>query len=281
MNDIQDIRAHKRRPASEEIKQNRAQTVNVGGGGKFVRWPLGLLGCDVARRSKCLQRSCKIAIYIEPFCEAKVAHHRLAVSIKKDVSRLKIAMQNSLAMSVSNRARNFRHQSHTFASLRAERGCRSAEASTLRIFHAEKRQALLTFTDLVNRKNVWMIETRDCFGFAPKAHQRLVRIHLMSENAFHRDDPAGVLLPRAINHSHAAAADFLQNFVMTKVPLLVGHVRFRENAFERLAGRFTFGFKSFAQETVDAGSVIKLRYGAAVRAFRRTLDYIRDGSRRP
>src|SRR5207249_11365570 len=80
---------------------------------------------------------------------------------------------------------------------------------------------------------------------------------------------------------HAAAADFLQNFVMTKVPLLVGHVRFREDAFERLAGRFTFGFKSFAQETVDAGSMIKLRCGAAVRAFRRMLDYIREGSRRP
>src|SRR5439155_26210069 len=138
---------------------NRRQTVKVGGGGKVAPWPLGLLGCDVARRSKCLQRTCKIAIYIERFCEAKVAHHRLPVCIKKDISRLKIAMQNSLAMRVSNRARNFRHQSHTFASLRAERGCRSAEASTLRIFHAEKGQAIITFTDLGNRKNVWMIET--------------------------------------------------------------------------------------------------------------------------
>src|SRR6266480_7683883 len=108
-----------------------------------------------------------------------------------------------------------------------------------------------------------MIETRDRFGFAPKAHQRLVRTHLMSEDAFHRDDPAGVLLPRAINHSHAAAADFLQNFVMTKVPLLVGHVRFREDAFERLAGGLAFGFKSFAQKTVDAGSMIESSYRAA------------------
>src|SRR5437773_2947082 len=244
MNDIKDIRTHERRPASEEVKQNRTQTVNVGSAGKLIGWAFGLLGCDVPGRSKCLQRSREIAILIEPFCQTKVAHHWFAVSIKKDVSRLKIAMKNSLAMGVSNRARNFRHQSHTLASLRAERGCRSAEASTLSIFHAEKRQALLTFTDLVNRKNVWMIETRDCFGFAPKAHQRLVRIHLMSENASHRDYPAGVLLPRAINHSHAAAADFLQNFVMTKVPLLVGHVRFRENAFEHFPGRLAFGFKS-------------------------------------
>ena len=54
-----------------------------------------------------------------------------------------------------------------------------------------------------------MIEARDGFGFAPKARQRLVRVYLMSEDAFHRDDPAGVLLARTINHSHAAAADFL------------------------------------------------------------------------
>ena len=190
-------------------------------------------------------------------------------------------MQNSLAMSVSNRARNFRHQSHTFASLRAERGCRSAEASTLRIFHAEKWQALLTFTDLVNRKNVWMIETRDCFGFAPKAHQRLVRTHLMSEDAFHRDDPAGVLLPRPINHSHAAAADFLQNFVMTETPLCIGDVRIYEDAFESFARPFAFGFKSFEQETVDAGSLIESSYRAAPWALCRMLNYIRDGSRRP
>src|SRR5207244_12323326 len=76
-------------------------------------------------------------------------------------------------------------------------------------------------------------------------------------------------------------AAFLRNFVMTRAHLLGGHVRFREDAFERLAGSLPFGFKSFAQETVYAGSVIKLRYRAAVRAFRQMLDYIRDGSRRP
>src|SRR5437870_7862416 len=174
MNDIKDIRAHKRRPASEEIKQNRAQTVNVGGGGKFVRWPLGLLGCDVARRSKCLQRSCKIAILIEPFCEAKVAHHRLAVSIQEDVSRLKIAMQNSFAMRVSDTARNLCHHPHTLAMRGAERRCCGTETSASRVFHAEKRQALLTFADFVNGKNVWVIKAGDRFGFAPEAHQRLV-----------------------------------------------------------------------------------------------------------
>src|SRR5207253_1551705 len=98
MNDVQDIWAHERGPPSEEVKQNRAQTVYVGGGGKLGGRAFGLLGRDVARCSKCLQRSRESAIFIEPFRQSKVAHHRLAASIQEDVYRLKIAMQNSLGV---------------------------------------------------------------------------------------------------------------------------------------------------------------------------------------
>ena len=49
------------------------------------------------------------------------AGHRLAIFIKKNVSGLKIAMQNSLAMSVSDPARDLCHQLHTLARLCAKR----------------------------------------------------------------------------------------------------------------------------------------------------------------
>src|SRR5262249_12714593 len=74
----------------------------------------------------------------------------------------------------------------------------------------------------------------------------------MSEDALHRDDPAGVLLPRTINNSHPAATYLLQNFVMTEPPVGVGHIRFCENALKCFPRRFAFGFGSFVQETVDA-----------------------------
>src|SRR6266496_3465808 len=108
-----------------------------------------------------------------------------------------------------------------------------------------------------------------------------MRICVMREDTLDRDDPARVLLARSINHSHAAAADLLQNFVMTEAPLCVGHVRFRQNTFERFAGRFAFGFESLAQETVDARSVIESGDGATLRALRRILDYVGDEIRRP
>src|SRR6266567_7591889 len=115
MNDSKDIRAYERGPASEEVKQNRTETINIGGRGKLSCSALSLFGGDVARCSKCLQRSGEVAILIEPFCQTKVAHHGLAIFITENVSRLKIAMQNSFAVRVSNRPRNFRHQSHTLA----------------------------------------------------------------------------------------------------------------------------------------------------------------------
>ena len=83
-------------------------------------------------------------------------------------------MENSLAMRVSNRARDFCHHLYTLASIAAEFRCRRTKTPTRCVFHAEIRQAILAFADIVNRKNVWMIEARDRFGFAPEAHQRLV-----------------------------------------------------------------------------------------------------------
>jgi hypothetical protein len=41
-------------------------------------------------------------------------------------------------------------------------------------FHAEKRQTVLAFADLVDRKNVGMIQAGYGFGFASEAHKRLV-----------------------------------------------------------------------------------------------------------
>ena len=120
-----------------------------------------------------------------------------------------------------------------------------------------------------------MIEAGDGFGFAPKTHQSLVRIDLMSEDALHGDNASGVLLSCAINHSHSAAPDFFQNFVMTESPGRIGHVRFCEDALERFTRCLTFGFESFLQETVDACPVITPSNSAAAWTLLRALAYVR------
>ena len=99
-------------------------------------------------------------------------------------------------------------------------------------FHAEKRQTVLAFAHLVNRQNVRMIEAGCRFGFASKARERLMRIGVITKDAFYRDDAAGVSLARTINHAHAAAPDLVENLVIAQAPLLVRHVDFTEHAFE-------------------------------------------------
>jgi hypothetical protein len=135
-------------------------------------------------------------------------------------------MENSLPMSVSDGACNLRHHAHTLARVLAELRRRSPKAAAGGVFHAEIRQPFFTFADLVNGKNVWVIEARDRFGFAPKAHQRLVRIHLMSENALYRDDAPRMLLACSINDPHSATPDLFQDFVVTEAPVRIGHIRF-------------------------------------------------------
>src|SRR5438874_659128 len=100
----------------------------------------------------CHERKVHYVASLAAHSAAKVAHHRLAVFIKQDVSRLKITVKNSLAMGIGNRARNFCHQSHTLARVHAECWRSGAKATAGRVFHAEKRQPLLAFADLVNGK---------------------------------------------------------------------------------------------------------------------------------
>src|SRR5262245_54876481 len=185
-------------------------------------------------------------------------------------------MENSFTVSVCNGPRDLGHHPHTFARILAERRCCGTKAATRRIFHAEIRQAFFVFADLVNRKDVRVIEARDRLGFASKAHQRLVRIHLVSEYAFHRHDPAGMLLPCAINHSHAPSPDLLQNFVMTEPPLRVSYVRFCENALKSFPRGLPFSFESRKQKAIDAGPVIIRDNGPAAWTFLQTLNYVRN-----
>ena len=93
----------------------------------------------------------------------------------------------------------------------------------------------------------------------------------MSQDALHGDDAAGVALPRAINHAHAAASDLFEDLVVAEAPLFVRHVRFREHAFEDLSGCLALSCQSLAEEAVHANSLAHSRGRAATLALSRIL----------
>src|SRR5438477_240286 len=108
-------------------------------------------------RSAWVVRPDELQSRVEPFCEAEITHQWFAAIIEQNVSRFKIAMENSPAVGVFDSARYLRHQLHTLSRFaRTSRLC-VVQASARREFHTEKRKAVLAFAYLIYRKDVRMI----------------------------------------------------------------------------------------------------------------------------
>jgi hypothetical protein len=60
--------------------------------------------------------------------------------------------------------------------------------------------------------------------FAAKTHQRFVRIGVMRQNSFQRDDTSRVSLAGTINNSHPAMADFFKNLIIAQSPVGIAHI---------------------------------------------------------
>ena len=83
------------------------------------------------------------------------------------------------------------------------------------ILHREVRPAFV-FADFMDRHDVRMFEAGDRLGFGAEAfHLRFARQPGL-EHHLQRDDAVEAGLARAINHPHAAACDFIQQFVIVE-----------------------------------------------------------------
>ena len=89
-------------------------------------------------------------------------------------------MENSFSVGVFDSARHLCHHLHAFSRLVAKGRCPVTQASTHREFHAEKRETVLAFAHLVDRKNVRMIKAGYRFSFAAETYERFMRISLIT-----------------------------------------------------------------------------------------------------
>ena len=110
LNDGKRVLSQKRRPASEQIEQNRAETVNISSGCETRRRSARLFGRNVTGCAENRERARKIARGVEPFGQTEIAHERFAAAIEHDVSRFQVAMQNTLDVRVLDGTRHLRHQ---------------------------------------------------------------------------------------------------------------------------------------------------------------------------
>ena len=171
----------KRRPTRQEVKEDRAETINIGGRLEIGHWAFGLLRGDVAGRAKDGERTGEVARSIKPFGEAKVAHQRLTVAVEQNVTRFQIAMEDALPMRILHRARHLRQQTHDFARVIAQRRPNFLQAAARCVLHAEEGDAVLALPHFVDGQNIRVIEARRGFRFPPETGQRLVRVGVITQ----------------------------------------------------------------------------------------------------
>ena len=211
-----------------------------------------MLGRDVAGRAEDGQRAGEVAGGVEPFGQAEIAHERFAAAVEQDVSRFEIAMENAFAVRVLHGARDLGDERHALPRLVLQRGTYFLQTSARREFHAEEREAVFALAHFVDGQNVRMIEARGRLRFAPETRERFAGVGVITQDALHGDDAAGMALARAIDHAHSAAPDFLEDLVVAEPPVLVRDCYFGENATECFAGAFIVGFKACLEEATHA-----------------------------
>src|SRR4029077_20821125 len=171
-------------------------------------------------------------------------------------------MENSTAVGVFHSMRDFCHELHALPRFIAKRSRVLLQASFLRELHAEKRQAVLAFAHFINRKDVWMIQTGHRLGFSSETLQCSVRIGAITKDALYRHDAPGMSLPGAIDHSHAAATDLFEDFVISQEPGLVWRVHFGKDGLKKRLRYIVTAFQSLAQEATHAKSGVE-SYGCS------------------
>src|SRR5262249_37784919 len=145
-----------------------------GNWGKMGRCTIRLLRGNETCGSERSQRLCKIVFPVQELGQTEIADKWLALIVEQNVSRFQIAMENSTGMGVVDSARDLCHEFHTLPRLVAQRSCVLVQTSLLCEFHAEKRQAVLAFAHLINRKDVRMIQTGHRLCFSSETLQRSV-----------------------------------------------------------------------------------------------------------
>src|SRR5882724_4345525 len=80
-----------------------------------------------------------------------------------------------------------------------------------------------------------MIEACHGLRFAAKTRQCFLRISVVRQNPFQRDDPPRMPLPGAINNPHPATPDLFENLIIAQSPIGIAHVDFSEHVLQRFS----------------------------------------------
>src|SRR5882724_7183580 len=157
--------------------------------------------------------------YVKTFRHAEIGNAWLVGGVDKHVRRLEVAVQNAALVSVVNGFGDGFHPARRSAEFRNPKSEIRNELGQVFPFHKIHREVVLAIVlaDFVNGHYVRMLKLGRRLGLgAEPLHVRSAG-QLPGQNHLHRDGAVETDLSRAIDHAHAAAGDFFQEFVIAEI----------------------------------------------------------------
>ena len=134
---------------------------------------------------------------------------RLALDIDEDVSRLDVAMQHPVFMSVMDNTRDPRDQLRSLADRQRRAPNDFIELAALNEFHTEVTGAI-ALANFIDRNDAWMVEAGGSFRFPAETLDVRRGRPAAEGDHLERDDAIEALLMGAKDHALSAAANLLE-----------------------------------------------------------------------
>ena len=168
--------------------------------------PDGLLRGHVAGRAGDHARGRRLGAGHEDFGQAEVGHIGLVVAVEEDVRRLQVAVDDAVGVQMLDRPGDDAHQPHDRVEGKRLAGDPLGQALAFDVFHGEVVLAVV-LADVVDLRDVGVSQAGGGPGLDLKAADVLRRGQMRGQDHLHGHDAVERLLPRLVDHAHAAAAD--------------------------------------------------------------------------
>ncbi len=200
-----------RRPAGQAFIQDCPQGINVARGPQLLDLAIGLLGSHVAR---CAQDGAgrRHARGAELPCQAEVGDLGRAVLREQHVGRLEVAVQDALLMGDVHRPRQHLDDGRRLAGRQRRAAELFLETAARAVFQRIVGEPVV-LADLVDLDDIAVLQPCDRLPLGAEALQVRRAGVSAAEDHLERHHLAEPLLPRPIDHPHAASAQHVEHGV--------------------------------------------------------------------
>ena len=206
----------KRRTSDDQVVQDRAQCIEIGSGPQLISATERLFRRHERRGTHHLARLGHSRIGLNLASQAKIGDPGLHCLGHQDVGRFKIAVQNSVFVSVVHCQRQRTHDPADGFDRQSLVPAKIGQVSSIDKPHREVVIPIV-FTGIKNGNDIGMVQFGNRFCFGVKPLDFLFVGKLACQNHLQGDDAFGGFLLRAENDAHSSTGNLFDQFIGAKI----------------------------------------------------------------